>query len=149
MGLFKGDKWRCENCDKTYSSNPSKCRNCGHTVLQQHSSSSDRRTTTERQIQQGSTETVVWYCSKCKQKHDEPRDSCKVCGTTEFDKVESGRADGSTTGYQEPEEGTKTISNISEIPTTETTSQKSDGQLNWLYIISVLVVLTLVFISML
>lgn len=149
MGLFKDDKWRCEACDTTYSSNPSKCSNCGHTVLQQHSSSSDRETTTQQQPQNGSVETVVWYCSKCKQEHDEPRDSCKVCGTTEFDKVESGTGDDSTTGYQEPADGTETISNISEISTTETTSQESDGQLNWLYIASILAALALVVVYLL
>lgn len=28
--------WRCENCGKVHRGNPSKCRSCGHTVLQQH-----------------------------------------------------------------------------------------------------------------
>ncbi|MFB6095053.1 MAG: hypothetical protein ABEJ71_01200 [Halodesulfurarchaeum sp.] len=27
--------WRCENCGRVHRSNPSECRNCGHTVFQQ------------------------------------------------------------------------------------------------------------------
>lgn len=33
--------WRCENCGKVHRGNPSKCRSCGHTVLQQHHGEAD------------------------------------------------------------------------------------------------------------
>ena len=32
-------KWKCNQCGKVHRSNPSKCKNCGSTVLTQHHSS--------------------------------------------------------------------------------------------------------------
>jgi rubredoxin len=29
-------KWRCEKCNHIHSSNPTKCEECGHAILQQY-----------------------------------------------------------------------------------------------------------------
>lgn len=94
MGLVRNQvKWSCLKCGTTHRSNPSECRNCGHTVLQQkrRGKQTDTRTGTTTRVLSSSGFSEpdrTWYCDRCKRTHDSEPEKCKVCGRTEFILVE-------------------------------------------------------------
>jgi len=57
----------------------------------------------------------VWYCEKCKQKHTEEPEQCKVCGTERFKQVgEKPLGDSEDEQYTRPGDDVETISNVRE-----------------------------------
>jgi len=144
MGLFGSDKWECNSCGATFQSNPSKCSECGHTVLTQYredepppTQPSSRQSTSE-----SASQKVVWYCEKCKQKHTEEPERCKVCGTEQFKQVgENSPRDGETEQYTHPDDDVETISNVREA--TSSPVEPDSGNSNLGFYAGILILLIL------
>ena len=87
-------KWRCTACGKVHRSNPTKCKKCGHSVLQQNRLD-ENGGHPKRQGVTTQTKSVkiekTWYCDRCKQTHDYEPEKCKVCRRTEFTLIEKER----------------------------------------------------------
>lgn len=121
--IFRDDSWECQRCGETFSKNVSECSECGHTILQQYrdndSETSDRRTQQQKEkVGNSESDEHYWLCSKCKQRHDQLRDSCKVCGNEEFTEYGSPnnepteQAAGDRTDVHDDSD--ETISNVAE-----------------------------------
>ena len=117
MGLFGSDKWECNSCGATFQSNPSKCSECGHTVLTQYREDDPppTRPSSRKSIPESASQKVVWYCEKCKQKHTEEPEQCKVCGTVTFTTVgRKSTEESEDEQYTRPDDDAETISNVRE-----------------------------------
>ncbi|MBX0323888.1 hypothetical protein EGH21_12690 [Halomicroarcula sp. F13] len=83
----------------------------------------------------------VWYCKKCKQKHTEEREQCKVCGTEEFKKVAPEPSEDSDNQYTHPDDDVETISNVREATSSPAQPGSGDSNLGFYLTILLLVIL--------
>ena len=144
MGLFGSDKWECNSCGATFQSNPSKCSECGHTVLTQYREDDPPPTqpSSRQSTPESASQKVVWYCEKCKQKHTEEPEQCKVCGTEQFKQIaENPPGDGETEQYTHPDNDVETISNVREA--TSSPVEPDSGKSNLGFYAGILILLIL------
>jgi len=151
MGSFRDDRWECNSCGATYRSNPSKCSECGHTIFTQYRESDDQPAQAHSYHSSPETDSnkVVWYCGKCKQKHAEEPETCKVCGTAEFKQVtENPAEDDADNQYKQPEDGVETISNVREATSSPVHSETEDSNLGVYAGVAILILLGIFLISL-
>ncbi|MBX0325601.1 hypothetical protein EGH21_21495 [Halomicroarcula sp. F13] len=88
---------------------------------------------------------VVWYCDKCKQKHIDEPEQCKVCGTEEFERAGGKSAKPEEVHqYTRPDDDAETISNVREATSSPVQPESDDNNLGlyaWFLLLVIFVAL--------